>query len=81
MVHLTKKHPEYEITVLARTEAQGQKIQAAYPAITYVVGDLDSVALLEEHAATADVVLRTTTLVSSRVSEITLWHMLMIVVL
>ena len=55
---ITEKHPEYQIRSLVRTDEQKQKIAAKYPSIQLAIGDLDSVEILKEEAAQADVVLR-----------------------
>jgi uncharacterized protein YbjT (DUF2867 family) len=55
---LTKKHPEYQIRGLVRTEEQQKKIAPKYPSVKTVIGDLDSADVLKAESAKADVVLR-----------------------
>lgn len=55
---LSREHPEFEMTTLVRTEEQAQKVQARWPHMRIVVGDLDSHDLLVREAAASDVVLR-----------------------
>ncbi len=55
---LSQQHPEFELTVLVRTEEQAQKVKARWPHMRTVVGDLDSHDLLVREAAASDVVLR-----------------------
>ncbi|KAK7965230.1 hypothetical protein PG996_000416 [Apiospora saccharicola] len=56
---LSKAHPEFEFTLLVRTQDKADKVQAQYPKATIVLGDLDDSGLLREQAATADIVLHT----------------------
>jgi hypothetical protein len=56
---VSKKHPEYQIQGLVRTEEQQKKIASKYPSIQTVIGDLDSADVLNSEAAKADVILRT----------------------
>jgi len=55
---LSQQHPEFEMTALVRTEEQAQKVQARWPHMRTVVGDLDSHDLLVREAAASDIVLR-----------------------
>lgn len=55
---ISKKHPEYQLRGLVRTEEQRKKIATKYPSVKTVIGDLDSVDVLKIEAAQADVVLR-----------------------
>lgn len=52
------KHPEYKYTVLVRSPEKAEQVQAQYPSIRVVIGDLDDSALLEKESAEADIVLR-----------------------
>ncbi len=54
-----KKHPEYQIRGLVRTEDQQKQIALKYPSVQISIGDLDSAAILKAEAAKADVVLCT----------------------
>lgn len=54
---LVDKHPEWDVVVLARSEEQEQKINAAWPDAQVVVGDLDDAAVLIDEASKANVVL------------------------
>ncbi len=54
---LIKKHPEWEVVVLLRTEEQEKKVNAAWPDVQTVLGDLDNADTLIEEASKADVVL------------------------
>ncbi|GFN12470.1 nucleoside-diphosphate-sugar epimerase [Aspergillus tubingensis] len=53
------KHPEYQYTVLVRSPEKAAQVQAQYPSIRVVIGDLDDSALLEKESAEADIVLHT----------------------
>jgi N-acetyl-gamma-glutamylphosphate reductase len=55
---ITKRHPEYLIRGLVRTNEQQEKIAAKYPSVQTVIGDLDSADVLKAEATLADVVLR-----------------------
>ena len=55
---LHEKHPDWHLVLLVRNEDQKNLIQARYPNIEFVIGDLDSRELLIEEASKADVVLR-----------------------
>ena len=54
---LVKKHPEWDVVVLVRTEEQEKKINAAWPNAQVVLGDLDDAETLSEEASKANVVL------------------------
>ncbi|RAK95583.1 nucleoside-diphosphate-sugar epimerase [Aspergillus ibericus CBS 121593] len=56
---LFAKHPEYSYTALVRSSDKAQQVQAQYPSIRVVIGDLDDSALLEKESAGADIVLHT----------------------
>lgn len=55
---LYEKHQDWDYTCLVRSDEKAKLVKQAYPAISVVVGDLDSSDLLEEQAAKADIVLR-----------------------
>lgn len=55
---LIKKHPEYQIVTLVRTDKQAEIIRATWPAVETVLGDLDNHDLLVEQGKKANVVLR-----------------------
>ncbi|RPA95566.1 NAD(P)-binding protein [Choiromyces venosus 120613-1] len=54
---LTTTYPDYEITVLVRDEAKAAAVSKKYPHFRTLIGDLDSVALIESASATADIIL------------------------
>ena len=56
---VSKKHPEYQIRGLVRTEEQQKKIASKYPSVQTIIGDLDTAAILKAEATKADVILRT----------------------
>ncbi|KAK7908486.1 hypothetical protein PG985_015789 [Apiospora marii] len=56
---LSQAHPEFEFSLLVRTQDKADKVQAQYPKATIVLGDLDDSGLLREQAAKADIVLHT----------------------
>ncbi|PYI08749.1 nucleoside-diphosphate-sugar epimerase, partial [Aspergillus sclerotiicarbonarius CBS 121057] len=56
---LFAKHPEYIYTALVRSPEKAQQVQAQYPSLRVVIGDLDDSALLEKESAEADIVLHT----------------------
>ncbi|KAK3063982.1 hypothetical protein LTS18_011196 [Coniosporium uncinatum] len=53
---IANKHPEYDITCLARNSEKGGKIAAQYPNIKLVYGDLNSAELIETESEKADIV-------------------------
>ncbi|KAK8050493.1 hypothetical protein PG994_012223 [Apiospora phragmitis] len=55
---LSQAHPEFEFSLLVRTQEKAQNVKAQYPNATIVLGDLDDSGLLREQAAKADIVLR-----------------------
>ncbi|KXH40734.1 hypothetical protein CNYM01_05609 [Colletotrichum nymphaeae SA-01] len=57
-VRLVQKHPEWNYSVLVRTEKQAVDILAKYPDIEVVIGDLDNKDILVKAASTADIVLQ-----------------------
>ncbi|PWY89197.1 nucleoside-diphosphate-sugar epimerase [Aspergillus heteromorphus CBS 117.55] len=56
---LTSKYPSYSISALVRSPEKAEQVQAQYPSVRVVVGDLDDSALLEKESADADIVLHT----------------------
>ncbi|KAJ5305197.1 uncharacterized protein N7443_004857 [Penicillium atrosanguineum] len=57
VLHVLKStHPEYQCSVLLRDSAKADAVSKAYPDVRIILGDLDNVALIEEEAAKADVV-------------------------
>ncbi|PYH44078.1 uncharacterized protein BP01DRAFT_366795 [Aspergillus saccharolyticus JOP 1030-1] len=48
--------PQCDYSVLLRDEAKAAKIQAAYPDVRVVMGDLDATATIEKEASQADIV-------------------------
>ncbi|KAK8095936.1 nucleoside-diphosphate-sugar epimerase [Apiospora kogelbergensis] len=56
---LSQAHPEFEFSLLIRTQEKADKVKAQYPDADIVLGDLDDSELLREQAAKADIVLHT----------------------
>ncbi|KAF2092990.1 NAD(P)-binding protein [Rhizodiscina lignyota] len=56
---LYKAHPNYEYSVLIRTQDKADAVKKAYPSVRVVLGDLDNSAILEEEASRADIVIHT----------------------
>ncbi|KAL5593944.1 hypothetical protein FOBRF1_013046 [Fusarium oxysporum] len=56
---LYKNHPDFEYSLLVRTEEKGKKVAAAYPKARIVIGGLDDAELVEREAAWADIVVHT----------------------
>ncbi|KAF9894609.1 hypothetical protein FE257_006497 [Aspergillus nanangensis] len=56
---LTTKYPNFTYAALVRTAEKGQQVQAQFPSVRIVHGDLDDSALLEKESANADIVLHT----------------------
>ncbi|OJJ59626.1 hypothetical protein ASPSYDRAFT_78006 [Aspergillus sydowii CBS 593.65] len=54
---LHQKHPEYEYTVLVRSQENIDVVKKHYPSVQIVLGDLDNFELLKSQAAKADIVL------------------------
>ncbi|KAJ0418657.1 NAD(P)-binding protein [Aspergillus carlsbadensis] len=54
---LRKASPNYQVSALVRDQAKGATITKAYPDVRIVLGDLDSVSLVEEEATKTDVVI------------------------
>jgi uncharacterized protein YbjT (DUF2867 family) len=54
---LVKKHPDWDVVVLVRSEEQEKKINAAWPDAQVVVGDLDDAETLRDEASKANLVL------------------------
>lgn len=55
---LHKKHPEFSFTVLTRDASKNENIEAAFPGIRIVNGELDDYELIKKEAAEADIVVR-----------------------
>ncbi|KAK8055384.1 hypothetical protein PG993_000611 [Apiospora rasikravindrae] len=53
------QHPEFEFSLLVRTQEKADKVKAQYPNATIILGELDDSGLLREQAAKADIVLHT----------------------
>lgn len=58
VMRIMEKHPEWNIVVLVRSEEQKTIVEARWPKIEVVIGDLDNRELLIEEGSKADVVLR-----------------------
>lgn len=56
---LNKAHPEYEYTLLVRTEESGKPVAEAYPKAKLVYGTLDDSEVIEKAASEADIVVHT----------------------
>lgn len=54
---LMRKHPEYQVVSLVRTDEQATIVKSAFPTVETVIGDLDNSTVLEAEAVKADVVL------------------------
>ncbi|KKY22669.1 putative nad dependent epimerase dehydratase family protein [Phaeomoniella chlamydospora] len=53
---VTEAHPDWELTCMVRNSDKGAKVAAKFSKIRLVYGDLDSVDLIAEEAAKADIV-------------------------
>lgn len=58
MEALHGKHPDYEYTVLVRTEERAKPVKERYPNANVIIGSNDSADIIEKAAAEADVVVR-----------------------
>ncbi|TDZ40289.1 Uncharacterized protein C8035_v003640 [Colletotrichum spinosum] len=56
---LYEKHPEYDYSLLVRTEERAGVVRKAYPNVRIVIGSNSDSEILEEEAAAADVVIHT----------------------
>ncbi|WYZ44264.1 hypothetical protein EsH8_VII_000700 [Colletotrichum jinshuiense] len=56
---LYKKHPEYEYSLLVRSEERAAPVKKAYPNVRIVVGSLHDADIIEKEAAAADIVVHT----------------------
>ncbi|KAK6864046.1 hypothetical protein PG990_006514 [Apiospora arundinis] len=56
---LIQAHPDFEYTLLVRTQEKADKVKTQYPNATIILGDLNDSELLREQAAKADIVLHT----------------------
>ncbi|KIV97312.1 hypothetical protein PV10_01074 [Exophiala mesophila] len=52
-------HPDYDYTLLIRSEAKAQAVQKAFQKVRIVLGGLDDSQILQDEAAKADIVLHT----------------------
>ena len=57
---LYSEHPDYEYACLVRSKEKAEAVKQAFPNLRIVLGGLDDSEILEEEAAKADIVLRTT---------------------
>lgn len=63
LYHLHTEHSDrLHCAVLVRTQEKADKVKQAYPNVEIILGSLDDSELLEEQAAKADIVIRTSTL-------------------
>ncbi|KAF4954273.1 hypothetical protein FSARC_12183 [Fusarium sarcochroum] len=56
---LNQNHPDFEYSLLVRTEEKAKKVTAAYPKARVVIGGLDDAELVEREAGWADIVVHT----------------------
>ncbi|KAF4125181.1 Nucleoside-diphosphate-sugar epimerase [Geosmithia morbida] len=56
---LTRAHPEYDFTLLVRSEERGEAVKAKYPDAKLVYGSLDDADIIEKAASEADIVIHT----------------------
>ncbi|KAK4898143.1 hypothetical protein LTR27_004150 [Elasticomyces elasticus] len=56
---LYKKHPDYDYSVLVRTQEKSDVVTKAYPRVKVILGGLDDLTLVEREAAKADVIIHT----------------------
>ncbi|KAK7223783.1 hypothetical protein V2G26_011786 [Clonostachys chloroleuca] len=59
LAYLARTHPDYEFTLLVRSEEKGKPIKAKYPDVKLIYGGLTDSALIEQAAAEADIVVHT----------------------
>jgi len=57
IARIVKKHPDWDIVVLVRTEEEEEKINAAWPNAQVVLGNLEDAETLSDEASKANVVL------------------------
>jgi hypothetical protein len=57
IARIVKKHPDWDVVVLVRTEEEEKKINAAWPNAQVVLGDLDDAETLSDEASKANAVL------------------------
>jgi uncharacterized protein YbjT (DUF2867 family) len=57
VVHLTGKYSELEIVALVRNVGQAETVTSVLPHVKTIIGDLDSVEILEKQSAEAEIVL------------------------
>jgi N-acetyl-gamma-glutamylphosphate reductase len=55
---LNEKHPDYEYSVLVRTQEKADIVKKAFPNVRIVLGGNDDSDVLKEEAGKADIVLR-----------------------
>ncbi|KAI1866555.1 hypothetical protein JX265_007856 [Neoarthrinium moseri] len=56
---LNQSHPDWEYSILVRTQEKADQVKAKYPKVRAVIGDLDNSKIIEEEASRADIVLHT----------------------
>ncbi|KAI0136425.1 hypothetical protein BJ170DRAFT_10090 [Xylariales sp. AK1849] len=56
---LNQAHPDYDYSVLVRTQEKADKVRASYPKARTVLGGLDDSDILQEEASKADIVVHT----------------------
>ncbi|KAI1352544.1 nucleoside-diphosphate-sugar epimerase [Xylaria sp. FL0043] len=54
-----KAHPDFDFTLLVRSEEKAKLVSAQYPNVKFVYGDLDNAEVIEQAAAAADIVVHT----------------------
>lgn len=55
---VSQAHPDFEFTLLVRSEEKAKQISAQYPNAKFVYGSLDDAEAIEKAAAAADIVIR-----------------------
>lgn len=65
------QHPDWSYTCSVRSSEKGAKVAQVFPSVRLVYGDLDSVDMIEEEAANADIVYR-------KILDTSLTHILML---
>ncbi|KAK0384119.1 hypothetical protein NLU13_8208 [Sarocladium strictum] len=57
--YIAKAHPDWEITLLVRSEERAKPIKEAYPNTKFLYGSLDDADIVQKAAAEADIVVHT----------------------
>ncbi|OGM41055.1 nucleoside-diphosphate-sugar epimerase [Aspergillus bombycis] len=59
LYHIHQNHPDFEYSALIRTDDKARKVQAQYPKLRVIIGDLDDTEKIAREAAWADIVIHT----------------------